>query len=56
MTLAGRRTFVGELTHAESASPLLDYYAEAEFQSGGVSSVATAPLEAPTRFYTVTLA
>jgi hypothetical protein len=55
MTLVGRRTFVGELPSGESALSLLDYYAEAEFQSGGVRSVVTAPLEAPTRFHTVTL-
>jgi hypothetical protein len=55
MTLVGRRTFQGELLRGESALPLLDYYAEAEYQSGGMKSVVTAPLEAPTRFYTVTL-
>jgi hypothetical protein len=55
MSLAGRRTFLGELPSGESALFLLDYYAEVEFESGGVRSVVTAPLEAPTRFYTVTL-
>jgi hypothetical protein len=55
MKLVGRRSFVGELVSEESTSPLLDYYAEAEFQSAKVRSVATAPLEAPARFYTVTL-
>jgi hypothetical protein len=33
----------------------MDYYAEAEFQPPGAKSVVTAPLEAPARFYTVTL-
>jgi hypothetical protein len=55
MTLVGRRTFVGELESKDSTMPLLDYYVEAEFQSAGVRSVATAPMEAPARFYTVTL-
>jgi hypothetical protein len=55
MALVGRRTFVGELPSGESALSLLDYYAEAEFESGAVRSVVTAPLEAPTRFYTATL-
>jgi len=55
MTLVGRRTFVGELESKDSTMPLLDYYVEAEFQSAGMRSVATAPMEAPVRFYTLTL-
>ena len=55
MTLVGRRTFAGELARGESVLSLMDYYAQAEFQSGGVTSVVTAPLEAPARFYTATL-
>jgi hypothetical protein len=55
MTLVGRRTFTGELVCDTSGTTLLDYYAEAEFKTEGVNSAATAPLEAPARFYTVTL-
>jgi len=55
MTLVGRRTFAGGLSRGESVLSLMDYYAEAEFQSGGVRSVVTSPWEAPARFYTVTL-
>jgi hypothetical protein len=55
MTHVGRRTFAGELANVEPPSSLLDYYAEAEFEGGGAKSLATAPLEAPARFYTVTL-
>jgi len=55
MTFVGRRTYSGELSTGESVLPLMDYYAEAEFRSGDVTSVVTAPLEAPARFYTATL-
>jgi hypothetical protein len=55
MTHVGRRTFAGELANEEPITSLLDYYAEAEFQAGSAKSIVTAPLEAPTRFYTVTL-
>jgi hypothetical protein len=55
MTLAARRTFTGELACATPTASLLDYYAEAEFKAGGIKSAVTAPLEAPARFYTVTL-
>jgi hypothetical protein len=55
MTLVGRRTYSGELVNEESTASLLHYYAEAEFRLGGTRSVATAPVEAPARFYTVTL-
>ena len=55
MALVGRRTFGAELTLKEAAKPLLDYYVEAEFRSRGAKVLATAPLEAPARFYTVTL-
>jgi hypothetical protein len=55
MTHVGRRTFAGELANEEPITCLLDYYAKAEFQAGSAKSIVTAPLEAPTRFYTVTL-
>ena len=55
MKLVGRRTFTGEIACDTSATSLLDYFAEAEFKAGGVKSAVTAPLEAPARFYTVTL-
>ncbi|HEX5481923.1 MAG TPA: hypothetical protein VFZ08_04785, partial [Terriglobia bacterium] len=55
MKLHGRRTFVGELTASEPGSPFLDYYASAEFEASAGSAQRTAPLEAPARFYTVTL-
>jgi len=55
MNLVGRRTFVAELRSRQSASPLLDYYVEAEFARREAKVRATAPQEAPKRFYTVTL-
>jgi hypothetical protein len=55
MKLVGRRTFVTEIETAPTAAPLLDYYVKAEFRVEGTASAATAPLEAPARFYTVTL-
>jgi hypothetical protein len=55
MKLVDRRTFTGELACDTSATSLMDYYAEAQFMAGGVKSAVTAPLEAPARFYTVTL-
>ncbi len=55
MGLVGRRTFVKELGSPRSSSPLLDYYVEAEFVGPQGRVRSTAPLEAPGRFYTVTL-
>jgi hypothetical protein len=55
MKLVGRRTFVTEIETPPTAAPLLDYYVKAEFRVEGTESAATAPLEAPARFYTVTL-
>jgi len=55
MKLVGRRTYVGELESRESISPLVDFYAEAEYVDAGKKSQVTAPLEAPSRFYTVTV-
>jgi hypothetical protein len=54
MNLAQRRTYWGEIKWRE-ASPLMDYYVEAQFEAGGVKKVLTSPPEAPARFYTVTL-
>ncbi len=50
-----RRTFLGELACLDASRPLLDYYVEAEFRVGAEKTLATAPLEAPGRFYTATL-
>jgi len=55
MKLVERRTYEAEIEGPETASPLLDYYVEAGFHSSRLESLATAPLEAPSRFYTVTL-
>jgi hypothetical protein len=55
MTQVGRRTFVGDLGAREVATRFLDYYVEAEFRNPAKRTVAVAPLEAPARFYTVTL-
>ncbi|MGH9455868.1 MAG: hypothetical protein ACRD2O_18070, partial [Terriglobia bacterium] len=55
MNLAGRRTFAADIEHRNSAGPLMDYYVEARCNVAGSSKVLTAPLEAPTRCYTVTL-
>ncbi|MCJ7504329.1 MAG: hypothetical protein MUP80_14905, partial [Acidobacteriia bacterium] len=55
MKLVERRTYEAEIKAPETASPLLDYYVEMGFHSSPLSSLATAPLEAPARFYTVTL-
>src|SRR5208337_2925903 len=54
MSLARRRTYAGEIKWQE-ASPLMDYYVQAEVEVGGVKKALTSPLEAPARFYTVTL-
>ena len=55
MTLVGRRTFSGELASEGPNTRFLDYFAKAEFQSAGIRSDVTAPLEAPARFYTLTI-
>jgi hypothetical protein len=55
MKLVGRRTYEAELKAPETVSPLLDYYVEMGFHSSPLESFATAPLEAPARFYTLTL-
>ena len=60
MKLVGRRTFEGQIKPAHDSGPLVDYYVEAallwDLANGGSANVlVTAPLEAPARFYTVTL-
>ncbi len=55
MKLVGRRTFVTEIETPPTAAPLLAYYVKAEFRVGGTESAATAPLEAPARFYSLTM-
>jgi len=61
MRLAGRKTYEGELKAPTSGPGFLDYYVEVAVGgetalSGGLGSLFTAPLEAPKRFYSVTLA
>jgi hypothetical protein len=56
MRLLGRRTFTIALEASRSANVLFDYYVEAEFHTPGGTGRATAPAEAPGRFYTATLA
>ena len=55
MRPAGRRTFTIDLEAPRSAGVLFDYYVEAEFHTPGGRVLATAPPEAPGRFYTATL-
>jgi len=61
MNLAGRKTYEGDLQAPTSGPGFLDYYVEATLGgemalSGSLGSLLTAPLEAPKRFYSVTLA
>ena len=55
MRLVGRRTFTIDLEASRSAGVLFDYYVEAEFHAPGGRVLATAPREAPERFYAATL-
>ena len=55
MKLVGRRTFVGELEAREGFKTFLDYYVNADFVFSKGTYHATAPLEAPERFYSATL-
>lgn len=55
MSLVGRRTFVAQLGSPQASHPLLDYYVEAEFPTPQGRIRATSPLEAPGRYYTVTI-
>jgi hypothetical protein len=55
MSLVARRTFTAELKAPQAAKPLLDYYVEAAFVKEDGKLRTTAPLEAPQRFYTVTM-
>jgi hypothetical protein len=54
MTLLGRRTYASEIKWQEGGT-LMDYYVQAEVEAGGVNKAVTSPLEAPARFYPVTL-
>jgi hypothetical protein len=54
MSLVGRRTYASEIRW-QQGSPLMDYFVQAEFAAGGSGKKVTSPLEAPSRFYTVTL-
>ena len=54
MSLVGRRTYASEIKWQESG-PLMDYYVQAELEVDGARKALTSPLEAPARFYSVTL-
>jgi len=55
MKLRGRRTYEAEIAAPAQAGALMDFYVEASFRSRISETIATAPVEAPERFYTVTL-
>lgn len=55
MKLVGRRTFEGQIDASSVSGSLLDYYVLAEFASGATKLLVTAPLGAPSRYYTLTL-
>ena len=54
MSLVGRRTYSREIQW-QDGSPLMDYYVQAEVETGGSTKALTSPLKAPGRAYTVTL-
>lgn len=51
----GRRSFVAELIAPPGGGLFLDYYVAAEIGNSTDAFRVTSPLEAPDRFYTVTL-
>jgi hypothetical protein len=55
MKLVGRRTFECVISGPEKDTNYLDYYADAQFQVLGRAVSSTAPLEAPERFYTISV-
>jgi len=55
MKLVGRRTFVADLQAQEADQPLLNYFVRATWEGPQHTTQTTAPLEAPERFYTVTV-
>jgi len=55
MKLLGRRTYMAELTAPEVRAPFLEYYVSTKIETAKGIVRATAPLEAPTRSYGVTL-
>jgi hypothetical protein len=55
MKLVERRTYVGKLEVKDVAASLMDYYVTADFSGGSRASTITAPLEAPAKFYTITV-
>ena len=48
-------TYMADLGAQEAGEAFKDYYVAAEFDTGNGRRVLTDPLEAPARFYTVTL-
>jgi hypothetical protein len=55
MKLLGRRTYQAILQRPVGAGLWLDYYVMAEVEGWGGLLQLTAPVEAPTRAYTITL-
>jgi hypothetical protein len=55
MEAVGRRTFMKELEASKADTPLLEYYATAEFAGPGGNHLLTAPAGAPRKSYAVTL-
>ncbi len=55
MKLSGRSTFEAELVAPQSLDVFLDYYVELESDQTGSAGPITAPLEAPSKFYTITI-
>ena len=55
MELRGRRTYEAEIAAPSPAGALMDFYVEATFRGSASKHFATAPVEAPKHFYTVTL-
>ncbi len=55
MQLVGRRTYTAEIECLASGELFVDYYVEADCATEGGRKSVVAPLEAPVRFYTITL-
>lgn len=55
MTLVGRRTYVADLEAPDQGSSFLYYYVRSKFTTPKGTQRITAPVEAPQRFYTLTL-
>jgi hypothetical protein len=51
----GRRTFAARLAAPQGGGAFLDYYVKAEIDTSSRTARVTAPLEAPARFYTLSV-